>query len=48
MQEEKKHLPKISVVIPMYNCEEFVHGVLRMFSEHAASPMRGAYLEYRD
>ncbi len=23
-------------------------GVLRMFSEHAASPMRGAYLEYRD
>ena len=33
MQEEKKHLPKISVVIPMYNCEEFVHGVLRMFSD---------------
>lgn len=23
-------------------------GVLRLFSEHAASPMKGAYLEYRD
>ena len=33
MSEEEKHVPKISVVIPMYNCEEFVHGVLKMFSD---------------
>lgn len=34
MQEDNNHhLPKVSVVIPMYNCEEFVQGVLSMFSE---------------
>ncbi len=25
---------------------KYKKGVLRMFSEHAASPMKGAYLEY--
>ena len=25
---------------------KYKSGVLRMFSEHAASPMKGAYLEY--
>ena len=33
MREFSSHTPKVSVVIPMYNCEEFVHGVLRMFSD---------------
>lgn len=33
MTEENKITPQVSVVIPMYNCEEFVHGVLRMFSD---------------
>ena len=27
---------------------KYKKGVLRMFSEHAASPMKGAYLEYQD
>jgi dihydroxy-acid dehydratase len=27
---------------------KYKNGVLRMFSEHAASPMKGAYLEYGD
>ena len=34
---EKKQIdpPKATVVIPMYNCEEFVHGVLSMFSQQS-------------
>ena len=32
MPKEKKCTPQVSVVIPMYNCKEFVHGVLHMFS----------------
>jgi dihydroxy-acid dehydratase len=27
---------------------KYKHGALRLFSEHAASPMKGAYLEYID
>lgn len=33
MKKDKIHTPRVSVVIPMYNCEEFVQGVLRMFSD---------------
>ena len=33
MKEEQKYNPKVSVVIPMYNCKEFVPEILKMFSE---------------
>ena len=35
MEKIQQVSPKISVVIPMYNCEEFVHGVLGMFSDQS-------------
>ena len=35
MQKEMTHTPKVSVVIPMYNCEEFVPDLLGMFSEQS-------------
>ncbi|MDD7739938.1 MAG: dihydroxy-acid dehydratase, partial [Lachnospiraceae bacterium] len=28
--------------------KRYANGVLRLFSEHAASPMKGAYLEFND
>ena len=35
MDETKINKPKISVVIPMYNCEQFVKDVLSMFSNQS-------------
>ena len=35
MHETKINKPKISVVIPMYNCEQFVKDVLSMFSNQS-------------
>lgn len=35
MKKEMTHTPKVSVVIPMYNCEEFVPDLLGMFSEQS-------------
>ncbi len=32
VSDEKKHTPAISVVIPMYNCEQFVSELLTMFA----------------
>ena len=37
MNKEKTHIPKVSVVIPMYNCERFVPGLFQMFSNQSFS-----------
>ena len=35
MRDQSELHPKISVVIPMYNCEQFVPGLFKMFSEQS-------------
>ena len=35
MKGKKQYRTKVSVVIPMYNCEQFVHDLLKMFSEQS-------------
>ena len=35
MENIQQNSPRVSVVIPMYNCEEFVQGVLSMFSQQS-------------
>ena len=35
MEKKQQNPPKVSVVIPMYNCEQFVQGVLSMFVDQS-------------
>ena len=49
---ERKSMEEVAEVLAMRRKNwkprepKYKKGVLRLFSEHAASPMKGAYLEY--
>ena len=35
MKENQEYNPKVSVIIPMYNCEQFIPDLLKMFSDQS-------------